>query len=810
MAENEVKIHITTQDDSGPGREKSRGDFQKLGDDVAGDLDKKLSDGGTKAGRDMGSNASKSAAQASQGGGGMMATVIAGGLVAGGPAIGAAMAGIGAIGLIALGAKLQAGAPQIQAAWGNLVNDAKTSATAYSSVMVTPIRDALNQIDADLQRQGPVIQGMFSSAAADIPIFTNGLLSLTDNALPGFSNALSHSQVIMQGVASLMGSVGSGVSDIGNSVASSSGRIGNDLSSLGNTVHSVGTAVGSLVSISSGLAEGALPALNGAVQMVTGTLGGLHSLLGPIEPELGGIATVAGGAYLAFTKLQPQADKLGKSMADKGGLLGSISGLADGIPYVGAAVTGLSLVTGILASQNEKAAQAATDEARSSDNLNHSLGGLTNATQAQIDGLVYQNAAGQKWLSTAQDTTTQVATLAQVLAGAGVTQAQFTSAIENGGGQLDSVRSKLDGFVDSSNNAESSGKNLTDFQINQAQAASALAGRLGDLSGAYQGSAAQAMQLSIQTAQANLGLDHATINSTQLTTDLQVLSTATSTTTARTTALTDALKLMANGGVEPANDALAQAWSTVNGLGSALQGTSGKLMDAGGHLDLTTTKGEAANTAIEGLRNQTAAYAQALSSQGDTASVVQSKTQTMVNQLIGPLAKALGLTQGQVQSLIAQYDLVPSTIVTTIGLNTNAAYNELAVLLNRINNSSANITIGATPGGAAVLHGGQQIPKVSGGPAGLSHYDTGGAVGDLTMNEHGGEAVRLPTGSMVIPNSSADGAARTAFERSGGGGSGSMEMKFTGTQTAFSTLVMNEFRAGNIQLVANGQRVQVG
>src|SRR6266567_3260316 len=806
--ENEVKIHITTTDDTAAGRGKTREDFQKLGDDVAGDLDKKLSDGGTKAGKDMGTNTSKEAKKSAEPGGGMMATAIAGGLIAGGPVIGAAMAGIGALGLIALGAKLQAGAPQIQAAWGNLVNDAKVSSDLYSSVMVPPIRDALNQIDADLQRQGPVIQGMFSSAAADIPIFTNGLLSLTDNALPGFSNALSHSEVIMQGIASMMGSIGSGVSDIGNSVASSSGRIGSDMSSLGNIVHTVETGIGSLISITSGLAEGALPALGGAVGLVTGTLSGLHSLLGPIEPELGGIVSVAGGAYLAFSKLAPMADKLGTSMASKGGLLGSISGLAAGIPYVGAAVAGLSLVTGILASQNEKAAQAATDEAKSSDNLNKSLAGVTNATQAQIDGMVEQNAAGQSWLRTAQDTSHQVATLEQVLAAAGVSQNQFASAIENGGSQLTAMHSKLDGVVISQQAAYDSGKDLTDFQMNLGDAASALSGKLEDLAGAYQGSAAQAEELAIQTAQADLGLDHATLSSAELTKDMHVLGDATSTTSARTTALTDALRLMADHGAEPANDALAQAWSTVNGLGAALKGTTGKLLDTGGGLDLTTTKGEAAQTAFEQLRGQVAAYAQALVSQGDSSQEVRAKTDALIQQLTGPMAKALGLSQAQVKTLSdTLFGLNGANITATVGINTNEAYSALSTLLNRINNSSATVAVNIASG--AAQHG-IQIPKVSGGPTGLSHYDTGGATGDLTMNEHGGEAVRLPTGSMVIPNSSADNAARTAFERGGGGASMSVEMKFTGTQTAFSTFVMNEFRAGRIQLVANGQRVTVG
>lgn len=658
----------------------------------------------------LGKKIDKTSKDAEKSGGTMVAGWSAA-LVAGGPLVGAAMAGIAATGLIALGAKLQAGDPAIQKAWANLTNDAKVSATAYSAVMVQPISKALDQIDADFQRQEPLIQHMFASAAGDIPILTDGLLSLTDNALPGVDAALSHSEVIAQGLASMMGSVGAGIGDIGNSVASSSGRIGSDMSSLGMIVHTVETGVGSLISITSGLAEGALPALDGAVGLVSGTLAGLHSLLGPIEPELGGIATVAGGAYLSFSKLQPMADKLGTSMAAKGGLLGSMSGLAGSIPVVGAVVTGLSLVTGLLAAQSEKAAQAATDEARSSNNLNKALSGVTNATQGQIDGMVFQNAAGQNWLKTAQDTTHQTASLTQILAAAGVTQNQFSSAIENGGGQMDGVRSKLDHLVDSMDNANSSGQDLTDFQMNQAEGASALAGKLNDLASAYQGSAAATAEQAIQTAQANLGIDHATLNSAQLTTDIQTLGDATSTTTARTSALTDALALMANGGVEPANDALAQAWSTVNGLGSALQGTSGRLVDAGGHLDLTTTKGEAANTAIEGLRNQTAAYAQALTSQGLTSDQVQQKTQAMVNQFIGPLAKSLGLSTTQTQALIQQYDLVPAKIVTTIDANTGPAWSAVTSLLNRIAGSSATVGVNIAKG--AAQHG-VEVPQAIG------------------------------------------------------------------------------------------------
>lgn len=647
----------------------------------------------------------KAADDTGRGAGGLMATAIAAGVVAGGPVVGAAMAGIGATGLIALGAVLNKGDSNIDAAWKTLATNARDQSNAMSFAMVQPITDAIDNIDADLTRQGPAFSRMFTSAAADIPILTTGLNDFTDGALAGFDAAIEHSQPIVQGLSSLLGQIGAGLSDIGNHVAASSGRIGTDLSELGTLVHTAESAIGSLISVTSGLAQGALPGMSGALHTVDAAMGGFDATLGSLEPAIGGIATVAIGARTAFSKLAPMSEKLAGSLASKGGLLGSMSGLADGIPIVGAAMTGLSLLEGILSSQSEQTAQAIADQARSSDNLNKSLGSLTNATQHQIDAAVQSNAANQKFFG---DIGIDLPTTLRM---AGVSMGDFTSAVEQGGPKLDAIRDKLYTYVAGLQHLDDTQQNVTDQQHSAGEAASTLAGQLGNLNQAWQNSNAVAAEHALQLAQLSLGTDHASLNTAQLASDIAVLGDDTSTTNARINALTDALHLMADNGAEPANDAIAQAWSTVNGLGSALQGTSGRLLEANGQLDLATTRGEAANTAIEGLRGQVSAYAQALSSQGASAADVQAKTQTLIDQMVGPLAKALGISVDQVRALIKQYDIVPQTIVTTITANTAPAYSAVNTLLSRISNASATVAVNIARG--AGVHG-VEVPQAAG------------------------------------------------------------------------------------------------
>lgn len=92
----------------------------------------------------------------------------------------------------------------------------------------------------------------------------------------------------------------------------------------------------------------------------------------------------------------------------------------------------------------------------------------------------------------------------------------------------------------------------------------------------------------------------------------------------------------------------------------------------------------------------------------------------------------------------------------------------------------------------------------------MNWYGGGGITGAglSVINDRGGELVTLPNGSQVTSAATAAGAVRDSIGAAGAGGG---VLSFAGNlDTVMATAIMKLVRQGSIQLVANGQRVQVG
>jgi hypothetical protein len=611
--------------------------------------------------------------------GSALASAIGLAVIAGGPLIGGALIAGTSIGLTALGAYLEKGNTQIQAGWQSLSQDAKSAATDAATSMVPPIQGALTRIDDLVVGEQPRLSSMFEHAAQDVKPLTDGLVGLAQTTLPALDNALARSQPIAQGLADVERSIGNAIADVANQTASSSGAIGSDLSEVGQIVGTVGHGIGDLVGITANLAQGALPALDGVLHTVVGTLDDAESVLGPIGPEVGAMAAAAAIGVPVFRALQTATEGWAVSLESSAllgganrliesttGITGGLGGLARGLPYVGIAVAGLSALTGVLSDQQDKAAAATQKQASSSDDLDTALRGVEDATTTQINSAVLQHT--QTVLNTAA-TGDQIFThvqLANVLAASGISQATFASAVEQGGTALDSVKGRLQDYIAGVQQQYNATGNSTDAQQANSQAADVLANHLGGLRNAFLGSAAaQQIQTAIWEQQTGF-LPGLSGQIEQIGADTKVLGDDSSTASAKLQALLDQMHQMAEGGAETADDAIEGAAKAVQDLSTQLSGTKGPLFNAQGGLDLWSQKGQVARDAIKQVVDQIGTYASALANQGDTQQQVTSKTQDLVNELVGPLAKSLGISRQHALDLIEAYGGIPSQVATAI------------------------------------------------------------------------------------------------------------------------------------------------
>ncbi len=740
MAENEVKIHITTTDDTAAGRGKTREDFQKLGDDVAGDLDKRLSDGGSKAGKDGGNLA-----------GIAMATALS--LAA--PIVGSALIGGVAAGFVGVAALVQKNNADVKASFGDLGHQVVGEMQSATNQVVPYLVGAGHALQQEFANLGPQLHDAFSYAGPDIKILTAGVDNFANAAMPGLVGAMANSEPIIHGISDVMGSLGNVVTDVLGSVGAHSAEFGHDLTQIGTLTQNVGSVV-----------AGVLPGLASGFGSTVGAVNTLLTDLKPIAPELGTIAGQAlpifgmskffGAASGAVDTLGGKLQDTGKSMTEAGGATGKVggflssagkaaSGFASALPFVGAAV---GLVTTVIGDSDQKFQSwqqgllAGGEAAKTAlSGFEQQVGFMPGAYQKLLDGLTPLQKA----------------------------QLGFNSAV-------------------------------AEYGANSSQAASA------------QKTLASANETDQQT-QRNLNQALLTTNESLFQQETLLLSTVDANLSLQSSAL----------GVQSAEKNYADTVKS-----SGVNSVAAKEAFVGLQQAQTSEAHAAAQSAAAQNANASASDKAKAESNAYTASVLGMAAaanghltpalQQMVNGLTQTQISAFtatGKVQGTHQAILAINGKSVSVNVDGTG-QAVANVNSLKNAVNGLSSKTITVQVNTIANAISDLLGGAPH-RVSGGPTGLSrlsHYDTGGAVGDLSMNEHGGEAVRLPTGSMVIPNSSADQAARTAFERSGmdGGGGAGLTLTFAGDlNSAMATAIMKIFRSGDLQLVdSNNKRIKVG
>lgn len=230
----------------------------------------------------------------------MIGSLIAAGILAGGPVIQAAGIGAGVLTLAGFAAAIQRGNPAVAAGWAKLKDDAVTAAQGASVGMVAPLTQAMGQIDALIQRESPEFRKLFTDAGADIPILTQGVDAFVSNSLPGLDAGLANSQGIVKATSSVIGDLGGAVGTVGAQFGQNSEQVQTSLHALGSVVTQAGYSVSSLLDFSTKLASGVLPTLASGLNGVLSAADGVLHVLGPIAPELGQIAVYGTEAWGSF------------------------------------------------------------------------------------------------------------------------------------------------------------------------------------------------------------------------------------------------------------------------------------------------------------------------------------------------------------------------------------------------------------------------------------------------------------------------------------------------------------------------------
>lgn len=420
------------------------------------------------------------------------------GIVAGSPAIGAAiLGGVGAgfIGIAALALKSN---KDVQKAYSSLWQGVVTETKTASAQLVPQFVGAAGQMGAAAQKLGPQLQAGFSAAGPDIAALTRGVVEFATNAMPGVVSSMQNSLPLFSASANAMGTLGTAFGSAVQSVGQHSAEYGSFMQSLASITSSalglavslvndiasawsqnsgiINSAISSTAQVISGLAQGVLPVLSFALGAAATALSTISDILGPVAPLLGGVAAAALGLWGAFkladvvatgvkalagavltmgASMESGAAKAATMIAAEQGVAVSASvaatriaasGEAAATAAVGFAATaeaisgplGIALIAGVGLLTLFASSQG--DASAQSKDLRTNLDGVTSALQSS-NGAVNNSVVGalqsEKGFKDAADAAGKF----------GVTQSQLTSAITQGGPALDDLRKKLEAIV---------------------------------------------------------------------------------------------------------------------------------------------------------------------------------------------------------------------------------------------------------------------------------------------------------------------------------------------------------------------------
>lgn len=240
---------------------------------------------------------------------------------------------------------------EVSDSFGQMAGHAKESATRAAGSIKDDLVGAIQKVDTAVQASEPELTALFTASGPPLLTFTDGIIKLTSNALPGLTTAAQHSQEPMEGLESLLSDTGAGASELFTNLTKGSAGIKTGMTETGGTVRDLlgftgnlltnlangsGTvlpqfrsALGQVEDVLLSLTSNGMPALEGATSGFLHTVGGAVGIVQGFAGILGSWtqpAASAAGSLFAVNKI---AGLFGTSLGQTGFGLKAFSGSID-------------------------------------------------------------------------------------------------------------------------------------------------------------------------------------------------------------------------------------------------------------------------------------------------------------------------------------------------------------------------------------------------------------------------------------------------------------------------------------------------
>lgn len=720
---------------------------EELGREFGDAFDNKTTTVGKKTGEKVGKNIVASAEKQASGKGTLIALGIEAGLSPIGGVAGAAVAGAFGLALAGMGVVAAAQTKSVIAEFQVLTQTTGDAWKQWGNDLQAPVTHAIDSIRSRFIRLAPDIESDLKAVGPGIQILAGGLGDLAQNAIPGV-NAAAHSMgPVWMGVKTLFGGVGSSLGDLAQTSADHSAAIGADFGHITHVLQGVVSLGGHLIAeLSDDFAQhgneltGAVNAIDGSITalghgafpVLGNAIGGDLTLIktffdvvgmggAPLGALAGGILSAATNAKLlglAQGPVKGLADKLKEAGTD-GSTFGTVTSKAGtyldkfgkALPLVGVGLTAVSLLLESF-TQHERDAVSAGEEV--AKGLEMGGGAAVNA-RAQIATWQKQVADGQqslKDLSKSQGDYNSVLEAGSTgLSASGLGQQQQSQAIDDA--NL-SIKTALDAY-------------------NKYAAAVGLSGMTLD-------------QFTGTVKTYDSSTQNATSNTAQLAADMLILKDNTAGADQKVKALQDTLALMADQGLQKADDAMDKFGSVINTFADGASKMKGTVFDATGQLNSMSDAGRTVRQAIEDGRDSMVAYAQAAADAGVPQDQINARLGVMADQLAATIGPAVG-SKSAADDLLGTYHAMPNDITTHLHADTSGAQGAIDTFIQMNNGRQIGITVyanGAMGGLASAGRG--ESGKVVGSAA--NGHTLGGT--STWMAERGPEMATYMGRSSVV------------------------------------------------------------
>jgi hypothetical protein len=719
----------------------------ELGREFGDAFDGKTENVGKKTGKNVGRNIVGAAQKETSAKGPLIALGIEAALSPAGGLLGAAVAGTFGLALAGMGIAAAAQTKSVIREFQVLTQTTGDDWRQWGNDLQAPVTHAIDSIRSRFIRLAPDIEGDMKAIGPGIQILAGGLGDLAQNAIPGV-NAAAHSMgPVWMGVKTLFGGVGSSLGTLAQTSADHSAAIGADFGHITGTLQGVVSLAGHLIgeladdfaqhggeltgavnaidgSVTS-LGHGAFPVLGNAIGSDLTVIKTFFDVVGmggaPLGALAGGILSAATNAKLlglAQGPVKGLADKL-KEAGTEGSTFGTMTSKAGtvldkfgkALPLVGVGLTAVSLLLESF-TQHERDAVSAGEEV--AKGLEMGGGAAVNA-RAQIATWQKQVVDGQAAL---RDLSKSQGDYNSVL------EAGSTGLSANGLGQANVSQQVSD--------ANLSIKTALD-SYNKYAAAVGLSGMTLD-------------QFTGTVKTYDSSAQNATSNTAQMAADMLILKDNTSGADQKVKALQDTLALMADQGLQKADDAMDQFGSVLGGFNDGLAKMKGDVFDSAGQLNSLSDAGRTVRSTIEDARGSMVAYAQAAADAGVPQDQINAKLGDMAQHLVDTIAPAVG-SKAAASDLLGVYHAFPNDIITHLHADTSGAQGAVDTFIRMNNGRQIGITVyanGAMGGQASAGRG--ESGKVVGSAA--NGHTLGGT--STWMGERGAEVASYMGRSSVV------------------------------------------------------------